>query len=143
MGGEKQAELFKDIIWEQMGFIKDQERDAVFVEEQIIQRQADAGDHFRAGEGRLMTKGSQEIAVETGETEEGIGEVDDKEAVGVEGGGKAAQSGGFSAAGLAGDQTHAALLGQIVRRAQSSFCPSAEKRSAGGISFAKGVRVKP
>jgi hypothetical protein len=101
VGGEEQAELFKDIVWKQMGLIEDQERGLVFVEEKIFERHADAGDHLGAGEGWLMTEGSQEIAVETGETEVGASEVDDKETVGIKRGSETPQSCRFSAAGIA------------------------------------------
>jgi uncharacterized protein YifE (UPF0438 family) len=114
VGGEKQAELFKDIVWEQMSFIEDQERDFVFVEEEIFERHTDASDHLGAGEGRLVTEGSQEIAVETGETEVGAGEVNDKETVGVKRGSETSQSRRLSTAGIASHQTHAALFGQVI-----------------------------
>ena len=70
-----------------------------------------------------MSEGSQEIAVETGETEVGAGEVDDKEAVGVEGSAETPQSCRFSTAGIAGDQTHTALFGQVVETG-AQFCLS-------------------
>jgi len=84
-----------------------------------------------------MTESRQEVAVETGETEEWIGEVDDKKAVGVKGSSKTAQGSGLTAAGLTGEQPHAALLGQIVEASAQFVLPLGGEEIGRGDIFAK------
>ena len=110
VGGEKQAQLLEGGVRQELSLIEDEQRGAVFVEQLVFQDRADARDHFGSGEGRLVAEGNQEIAVEAGDAQEGIGEVDDKIAVGIQRGGEAAHGGGFAAAGLSGEQAQATLL---------------------------------
>jgi hypothetical protein len=51
---------------------------------QFIQGRTDASDHFGSGEGWFVSESGEEFAVEAGESEEGVGEVDDEKAIGVE-----------------------------------------------------------
>jgi hypothetical protein len=113
VGREKQAELLEGGVREKLSLVEDEEGGAVLVEEQVFEGGADAGDHFGFGEQGFITEGGQEFAVKAGDAEEGIGKVDDKIAIGVEGGGKAADSSGLAAAGFASNETEAAIFGKI------------------------------
>jgi len=115
IGGEEQAQGFEDSHGEKVGFVEDDERQAVLGVQQFMEGRADTGHGFGLAEDGFMAQGGQQVAVDTGQAQEGIGEVDDEIAVRIETGGETAHAGGLAGAGLAGDQAQAAVLEQVVQ----------------------------
>ena len=62
MGGEEEAELFEGGWEEEMGFVNDHQRMALFGVDQVVESGADAGHHFGLAKGRLVAEGHQDIA---------------------------------------------------------------------------------
>ena len=113
VGAQEQAELLESGGRQQVGFVEDEQGEALFGADEVFEGRADAGDHFGLAEGRFVTQSDQDVPVEAGDAEGGIGQVDGQVAVGVERGDEAAHGSGLSAADLAGDQAHALLVDQI------------------------------
>ena len=79
-----------------MGFVEDHDRETVFVLDEVIKNGTNAGDHLGTAEEGFVAQDSQNLAVKARHAQQGVGEVDDEVAVGIQTGNKAAQSGGLA-----------------------------------------------
>jgi hypothetical protein len=97
---EQKAELVEDVMKEQVGFVDDEENGAALVGEV-----GEGGTELRKGtgkaEGRLGLEGEQDLTVEGGGRQVGIGEVDESAEVAVEGVREGAKGGGLASADVA------------------------------------------
>jgi len=71
---------------------------------QVVEGGAELGQELEEVESGLGLQGEEDLAVEAGDGQVGIGEVDDGIDVVVEGVGKGPQGGGFAGADVAGDE---------------------------------------
>ena len=114
--GAEQAQLIEHGLAEQVGFVDDDERRAAFGSEQVAKGGANAGDHARAAEGWLLTEGQQQIAVETADAQQRVGQIDHQVAVEIERGRKGTHGGGLAGADLAGCPRRTPAEGEADRR---------------------------
>jgi hypothetical protein len=123
---------------EQVRFIDDDEWRAPFGVEQLAEGGANAGDHAWAAEGRLLAEGQQQVAVETADAQQRVGQVDDQAAVEVETGGESAHGGRFAGADLASQQADAALAHEIGETGAEFLLGGGDEQVFGGNGFGKG-----
>jgi hypothetical protein len=106
---EQEAELVQEVGGEEMGFV-DEEEDVAALARQVGEGSVELREEAGEAEGGLGLELEEDLAVEGDDSEVGVGEVNDRIDVAVEGVGKGAQSGRFSCSDIAGDQGWEALL---------------------------------
>ena len=92
-----------------MGFVDDEE-DVAALAGQVLEGGAELGQEAHEAEGRFDLKGEQDFAVEGGDAEVGIGQIDDGVDVAVQGVGEGAGGGRFAGADIAGEEGGGAVL---------------------------------
>jgi hypothetical protein len=100
---EQEAELVEEIRREEMGLVDDEQDVAAFAG-QVEEGDLELGEEAREGEGGFDLQGEEDLAVEGGDFEEGVGQINQGIEVAVEGVGKGADGGRFAAADVAGDE---------------------------------------
>jgi len=113
VSGEQQAELLEGSWGKEMGLVNNHQRISLFAADQVVESGADARHHLGFGKGRLVAQGGQDVAEQAVHPQGGVGQVDSQVAVGVEGGDKAADGGGFARANLSGEQANALFADQV------------------------------
>jgi hypothetical protein len=103
LGVEQEAELFEQIRGELVGLINDEDRTAALTVG-VVEGIAELGQHLAEGVSRFNLKAQQDLAIEDGGIEMGIGQVNDGEELAVEGMSESAQSSRLSDADIAGNQ---------------------------------------
>ena len=127
VGAKEQAELLESSGRQQVGFVEDEQGEALLGTNEVFESGADAGDHSGLAEGWFVAEGCQDIPVEASDAEGGVGQVDGQVAVWIEGGDEAAHGGGLAATDLAGDQTQALFVDQVGQAcAQLGLTPRGE-----------------
>ena len=126
-----------------MGLVNDHQRRAALVEPQVGQGGANAGDHVRLGEGRLVAQGEQEFVVQADNAGGGIGQVDHQETVGIQPGRERPDGGGLTGADFAGDQAAAAFADQVSQAGRQFFWPAVANSLSVSMDLEKGARAKP
>ena len=100
---EQEAELVKEFGGQEVGFVDDEE-DVAALAGQVVEGGAELWEEAHKAEGGLDLEGEEDFAVEGGDAEVGIGEIDDGVEVAVEGLGKGADGGGLAGADIAGEE---------------------------------------
>ena len=142
VGAQEQAELLESGGRQQVGFVEDEQGEALLGADEVFEGRADAGDHSGLAEGWLVAQSDQDIAVQAGDAEGGIGQVDGQVAIGVERGDEAAHGGGLAAADLAGDQAHALLVDQVRQACPQLGLATRGQDVGGGDVFGEGQAGK-
>jgi hypothetical protein len=106
---KQKTELVEDVVGEQVSFVDDEENGAALAG-QIGKSGAKLRQEAGEAEGRLGLEGEQDLVIEGGGGQVGIGEVDDSEEVAVEGMGEGAEGGRFAGPHVAGDEGGKPLL---------------------------------
>ena len=106
---EEKTELVEELRREEMGFVDDEEDEAALAGE-VGEGGAELREETREAEGRLDLEGQEDLAIEGGDGEVGVGKVDDGVEVGVEGVDEGADGGGLAGADVASDESREALL---------------------------------
>jgi hypothetical protein len=106
---EEEAELVEEFWGQEMGLVDDEEDEAAFAG-QVGEGGAELGKETGKAKGWFDLEGEEELAVEGGDGEMRIGEIDNGEEVGVEGVGKGAKGSGLAGADVAGDEGRETFL---------------------------------
>jgi hypothetical protein len=106
---EEETELVEELRREEMGFVDDEEDEAALAGE-VGEGDTELREEAREAKGRFDLEGQENLAIEGGDGEVGVGEVDDGVDIGVEGVGEGADGGGLAGADVPGDESGEALL---------------------------------
>jgi hypothetical protein len=106
---EEEAELVKEVGGQQMGLIDDQERVAMFAS-QVVEGILELGQQASEGVSGFDVQSEQDLGIESRDIEAGIGQIDEGMEIMVKRMDKSADSSGFTAADIAGDESGQALL---------------------------------
>ena len=106
---EQEAELIEEVRGKQVSLVDDEEGEAALAGE-VGEGSAELREETGKAEGRISLQGKQDLVVEGGDGEMGVGEVDDGEEIVVEGMGEGAESRRLTGADVAGDESGEALL---------------------------------
>jgi hypothetical protein len=104
VGVEQEAKLVEEVRGELVGLVNDEERTTA-LPEGIVEGITELGEHLAEGVSGFNLKAKQDLTIENGSVEIGIGEVNDGKELLVEGVGESAQSGGFADTDITGDQS--------------------------------------
>jgi hypothetical protein len=92
-----------------VGLVDDEESEATFAS-QVGESDAELGEETSEAEGRLDLESEEELAVEGGDREVRVGEIDDGKEAGVEGMGESAEGSGLAGADVTGDESGETFL---------------------------------
>ena len=92
-----------------MGLVDD-EQDVAALAGQVLEGGAELGQETHEAEGRFDLKGEKDLAVEGGDAEVGVGQVDDGVDVAVQGLGEGPGGGRFAGTDIAGEEGSGAVL---------------------------------
>jgi len=106
---EQEAKLVEELRGQEMGFVDDEEDEAALAGE-VGEGRAELGEEAGETKGGLDLEGEEDLTVEGGDGEVGIGEVDDGVEVVVEGVGEGTQGGGLAGTDVTGDESGETLL---------------------------------
>jgi hypothetical protein len=103
VGVEQKTKLIEEVRRELVCLIND-ENGTTTLTEGVVEGITELGQHLAEGVSGFNLKAKQDLTIEDGGVEIGIGEVNDGKELAVEGVGESAQGGGFTDADIAGDQ---------------------------------------
>jgi hypothetical protein len=106
---EQEAELVKDVRGQEMGFVDDREHETSLAGE-IGESGTELRQELGKGVGRLGLESEKDLAIEGGDGEMRVGEVDDGVEVVVERMDESAEGSGLAGTDVAGDESREALL---------------------------------
>jgi hypothetical protein len=106
---EQKAKLVEEVVREQVSLVDDEEDEATFAG-QVREGGAELGEETGEAEGWFCLEGEQYLMVESRGRQMRIGEVNDGVEVAVERVSEGAQSGGFTGADVAGDESGETFL---------------------------------
>ena len=128
---EQEAQLVEELRGQEVGFVDD-EQDVAALAGQVVEGGAELREEAHKAEGRLDLEGEEDLAVEGGDAQVGIGEIDDGVEVAVEGLGEGADGGGFAGADVAGDESGETLLEGKGEAALDLAVAAGRDRGSGG-----------
>jgi hypothetical protein len=101
--------LIEEVRGKEMSLVDDEEGEAAFAG-QVGEGSAELREEAGKAEGRVSLQGQQDLVVEGGDGEMGVGEIDDGVEILVEGVGEGAESRRLAGADVAGDESGETLL---------------------------------
>lgn len=134
---EQEAQLVKEVRGELVSFIDDEQDEAPFASE-LLEGVAELGLETAEGISRFNFESQQDLSIEAGRIEVGIGQVDEGMEVAVKRVSKGAQGGRFAGANVAGDQGRQAFLERKSQTALNFLMPSSGEEILGGNRAAEG-----
>jgi hypothetical protein len=120
---EQEAELVKKIGGQEMSLVDDEEGEAIFAG-QGMESLLELGEQAVKGMGRFKLEGQEDVGIQGGDIEAGIGQINQGMEGVVKGLDKGTNGGGFAGADLTGDKGGQAFL-QGVGQAALNFLVSA------------------
>jgi hypothetical protein len=138
---EEEAELVEEVWGQEVGLVDDEE-DMASLAGQVLEGGAELGQHADEAEGRLGLEGEEDVAVEAGGREVGVGEVDDGVEVTVKGVGEGAGGGGLAGADIAGEECREAVLESEEEAALSLAVATGGEEVVGGDGLAEGRQLE-
>jgi hypothetical protein len=106
---EQETELVKEQRGEQVGLVDDEKDGAAFAS-QVREGGAELGQEMEKVVGGLGLQSKEDLAIESGDGQMGVGEIDEGKEIAVEGVSKGAQSSGLAGTDVAGDESGEAFL---------------------------------
>jgi hypothetical protein len=120
---EEEAKLVKEVSGQEVGLVNDEEGETIFAS-QGLQGFLELGEQAVKGMGRFTLEGQEDVGIQSGDIEAGVGQVNQGMEGAVKGLDKGANGGGFAGPDLAGDEGGQALLQGVGQAALNFLVPA-------------------